>query len=145
MRFNLSKSHYLQPCNEFNTAITDGDFPASGSYIDVSKFTHIAFLIMAGTLDSALTCKIQEVTAVDGTPADVDATYCTVTVAADADNKLHVLELEVAKITGPYVTLDVAGAAGSNDYLSIIFVGWNANELPVTQPSSVVTPVLHVG
>ena len=147
MRNNLYEACYIEKCNNFNTAIADGDFPASGSYIDVSDFTHFAFLILVGTLDSALVCKVQQATAVDGTPADI--TGATLTVAADDDNEWKSIEVESAKLNLAsdyrYVTLDVAGAAGSNDYLCIVFLGWNARHLPVTQPAGYTEAVEVLG
>ena len=147
MRNNLYENVYVQKANNFNTAIADGDFPASGSYIDVSDFTHFAFLILVGTLDSALVCKVQQATAADGATSDVSG--ATLTVAADDDNEWKSIEVEAAKLNIAndyhFVTLDVAGAAGSNDYLCIVFQGWNARHAPVTQPAGYTEAVEVLG
>lgn len=137
MRNNVYENLYVEKCNAFNTALVDGDFPASGSYIDVSNFTHFAFLVAAGTLDSELTLQVQQAEAADGSTANI--TSATATIAADDDNQWGVIEVEVAKLnlaTDRYVTLDVAGAAGGNDYACIFFIGWNARHAPVTQPAN---------
>lgn len=137
----------VQACNNFNTAMVDGDFPASGSYIDVSDFERFVFLIHAGTLDSALTCTVQEVTAVNGTPSSV--TGASVTIADDDDNKWFTIEVETRKLSintaAKYVTLDVSGAGGGNDYLDIIFLGFNPGVQPVTQPTNYDTATVVAG
>lgn len=140
----FAEQTYFQVCNNFGTAIVDGDFPASGSYIDISDFDRFAFLIRAGTLTSALTCKVQAATAANGTPADI--TSATVTVGATDDNELFVIEVESRKCVGyQYVTLDVAGAAGSDDFLDILFLGITPGSAPVTQPATTNTPVIVAG
>ncbi len=54
MRHNFYENTYKLKANAFNTAMVDGNFPASAAYIDVSNFTHFAFLIDAGTLGTNL-------------------------------------------------------------------------------------------
>jgi len=137
MRNNIYENLYVEKVNSFNTALVDGDFPASGSYIDVSSFTHFAFLVAAGTLNSELTLQVQQAEAVDGSTANI--TSATATIAADDDNQWGVIEVEVAKMnlaTDRYVTLDVAGAAGGDDYACIFFIGWNVRHAPVTQSAN---------
>lgn len=137
---------YVLTCNAFNTAIVDGKFPASGSFIDVSQYERFAFVIKAGTLTSALTCTVQEATAVNGTPASI--TGAVQVVGATDDNEMFMIEVETRKLTKTgyrYVTLDVAGAAGGDDFLDIIFLGINPEEKPVTQPATTNTPVIVAG
>lgn len=138
---------YVQKVNSFNTAIEVGEFPASGSYIDVSGFERFVFLILAGTLDTALVCQVQQATAVNGTAKDI--TGATVTVGASDDNKWHSIEVQTAKLDANndyrYVTLDITGAAGSNDYLCIVFLGFYPGEQPVTQHASYVSAVVVAG
>src|SRR5690606_38026413 len=108
-----------------------------------SDFERFAFLIRVGTLTSALTCKVQQATADDGTAKDI--TNATATVAADDDNETYLIEVETRRLDRnndySYVTLDVSGAAGSDDYLDIVFLGINPHQAPVTQPSGTNTPV----
>ncbi len=145
MRNNSYQNVKTQKCNNFNTAIVDGDFPASGSYIDVSEHTHFIFWVFVGTLDSELTAQVQQATAADGTPANI--TGATLTIAADDDNEWKSIECETAWLTDGYryVTLDLAGAAGGNDYACIVFQGWNARTRPVTQPAGYSEAVLIAG
>jgi hypothetical protein len=118
-------------------AIVDGQFPASGSFIDVSQFHRFAFLIMAGALNSALTAKVQQASAVNGALKDV--TSATVTIPANGDDKWYLIEVETNHLDSnngyKYVTLDLAGAAGGDDYGAILFLGLNPGYAPVTQGS----------
>lgn len=130
--------------NAFNTGLVDGKFPASGSFIDVKDYQKFVFLIVAGTLDSALTVKVQQATAANGTPKDI--TGATTTIAATDDNKWHSIEVDVAALDinngYRYVTLDVAGAAGGNDYIAAVFLGLIPGVQPVAQNASYVAAVV---
>jgi hypothetical protein len=142
----FSEDVYVLGCNTHTTAIADGKFPASGSFIDVSDFERFVFVVDAGSLDSALTLQVEEATAADGTPTDI--TGATATVGATDDGETFIIEVETRRMTltgKRYVTLDVTGAAGGNDYLSIMFYGLNKGSLPVTQPSGTNTPVIIAG
>lgn len=138
---------YVQKVNNFMTAVEVGEFPASGSYIDVSNYERFAFLIFAGTLDTALTCQVQQATAVNGTAKDI--TGAVTTVGTSDDNKWHIIEVQTNQLDlnndYRYVTLDVTGAAGSNDYLCIVFLGLNPGEQPVTQHANLVAAVVVAG
>jgi len=115
-------------------AITATQYPASGSFIDVSAYKRFAFLIAAGALNSALTCKVQQATANNGTLKDI--TDATVTIGATGDDKWYLIEVETNHLdinnSYKYVALDVAGAAGGDDYGAILFFGF-AEYRPVTQ------------
>jgi hypothetical protein len=110
-------------------------YPASGSFIDVSNFKSFMFLILAGALDSALTFQVQQATAVNGTPKDV--TGAVVVVGATGDDKWYSIEVQTNKLDinndYRYVTLKSTGAAGTNDYAALVFIGSNPGEKPVTQ------------
>lgn len=149
MRFNLDKFMYVQKANDFNTAITDGKFPASASFIDVSEYSHFAFLVFAGTLDSALTCQVYQDTSATQTASVKTVSGAVTIVGTTDDNKWRSVEVETARLDVAnnfrYVTLDVSGAAGSNDYLCIVFLGWNARREPVAQSANYLEAVLVAG
>ena len=136
---------YTKALNTHTTAITDGDFPSSGSFVDVSDYERFVITVAAGSLNSALTVKVQQATAANGTPKDV--TGATVVVGATDDGEVFQIEVETRKLDIDndyhFITVDVAGAAGSDDYLAILFHGVNAGEMPVTQPDN--TPVIVAG
>lgn len=147
MKFSMYEDVYIVGCNNFNTAIADGEFPASGSYIDVSDFMWCAFLIRVGTLDSALTCQVQQAATISSTAKDL--TDCKWVVGTGDGNKWGVVEFEPRKLDinngYNYVTLDVTGAGGSNDYLDIFFLGFGKGVRPVTQHASFDTSAIIAG
>ena len=130
---NLHDEMYVQKVNNFNTALADGKFPASGSFIEAGKFDYLGFLIELGTLDSAITFTLQAADAADGTPADVTGKDQAI-LTTDDDKWLFIgaRASELGVLT-PWVTLDVDGSAGSNDYACITFLGWGARHQPVVQ------------
>jgi len=140
-------SVYVQKLNNFGTAVEVQEYPASGSYIDVSGYERFVILILAGTLDTALTCQVQQATAVNGTAKDISGAVAT--VGATDDNKWHSIEVQTNQLDlnndYRYITLDVTGAAGSNDYACFVFLGLNPSEQPVTQHASYVSATVVAG
>ena len=149
MRFNFDDAVYVNKANNFNTAIVDGRFPASTAFIDVSNFTHFAFLVFAGTLNSALTCAVYQDTSATVTASVKAVTGASVIIGATDDDKWRSVEVEAARLdianNFRYVTLDVSGAGGGDDYLCIVFVGWDARREPVTQPANYLEAVVVAG
>lgn len=119
-------------------ALAAGKYPASGSFIDLSGVERVHVLVHVGALDTATTITVQSANAVDGTPADVDGTEFV--IAATDDDQVVAITVETAAILANgsdhrYVTLDVAGATGDNDYADILFL-LEGEELPVTQDAT---------
>lgn len=131
--------------NNMGTAIVDGVFPASGSFFDAADYPWIMFIVRVGTLDSVLTLQVHQDTSATQTASVKDITGATLTVAADDDNELKVIEVQASQLdianAFRYVTLDITGAAGSNDFLDIMVVGRHARHKPVTQPATVTSDV----
>ncbi|HZU86593.1 MAG TPA: hypothetical protein VFF78_03850 [Anaerolineaceae bacterium] len=127
-------------------ALSVAKYPASGYFIDVSNYERFAFLVAAGALDTATTVKVQQATAVNGTPKDI--TGATITIADTGDDKWYLIEVETNKLDinndYRYVTLDVAGPTG-NDYGAILFLGFNPGSMPVTQGTDKGSSVAIVG
>jgi hypothetical protein len=119
----LSEAIQFQTLNT-EDALANGNYPASGYFIHVGDMIQFGFKINAGALTSAITAKVQQADAVDGTPSDV--TNATVTIAATDDDKQKLIEVKVDNLTDdtkPYVSLNISGAADSDDYASIEFMG----------------------
>lgn len=137
---SLYEDVYLQPVNNFGTAIVNGNFPASGSYIDVSQYERFAFAVRAGALTSELTLQVKQDTGATQTADIANVTGATATIAADDDNELVTIEVETRRLGindgMRYVTLAVSGAGGGDDYLDILFIGLNPNDKPVEQPDA---------
>lgn len=140
MRNLISEALYLLGCNAFSTAIADGNFPASTAYIDVSNYEEFAFVVKAGSLNSALTCQVKQDTSATETAAVKNVTGAAATIGTTDDDDLFVIPVETANLDIAngfrYVTLAISGASGSDDYASVIFVGYNARHQPVTQPAT---------
>ena len=149
MRNNFYENVYKLKANAFNTAVVDGNFPASVSYIDVSGFTHFAFVVDAGTLNSALTCQVRQDTSATETASIKDITGAVAVIGTGDDNDSFVIEVEVARLDIAngfrYVTLAISGAAGGDDYACVNFLAWGARHLPVTQPAEFATHALVAG
>lgn len=116
-----------------DTALTDADYPASGSYIDVSAFESFTVIIRLGTIADALTFKPQVADAVDGTPADI-STDLNHTIAADDDGEWIMWHIETRKLDtdSHFFTVDVSGNSGSN-YADMFLLGNQYSSKPVTQ------------
>jgi hypothetical protein len=139
MRMNLYENCYVLQLNA-EDALVAQNYPLSGSYIDTREFTHFAFLMLMGALDSALTPQVIQDTSATETASVKNVTGAVESIAADADDQTFSIEVETAKLDigndFRYVSLTMAGAAGGNDYGAIVFLGWNVREAPVTQPST---------
>ena len=138
----------VQKCGNFMTALVDAtNYPASGSYIDVGNFANAAFIIEMGTSDTACVFQVQQATGVSATPKNL--TSATLTPTDGDDNKTFIIEFATENLDVDsdyrYVSLDCSGAAGSNDYACITFLGWNAREAPVTQGADVSASAIVAG
>lgn len=130
-----------------NTALAAASYPASGAFVDVSGYERFAFLVQAGSLDSELTCQVQQAKTINGTPKAV--TDAVVVIPDDGDNKWYLVEVQTNRLDSNngyrYVTLAISGAAGSNDYGAVTFFGINPGYRPVTQGSDMGEVVTLVG
>lgn len=140
MRLNtlFSESVYVQQINKADEVLAAGSYPASGSYIDVSKFQKFAFLVELGTTAHAQDWKVQQATANNGTLKDV-ATAAAISSAADSDGKWFLIEVDSNELdinnAYKFVTLTNANG-GTGDYAQITFLGLAPYHQPVTQHSS---------
>lgn len=149
MRQIFDDSVYVVNGNNFNTAIVDGNFPASTAYVDVTEFTHFVFLVRVGTLNSALTLQVKQDTSATETASIKSVTGATLVIAADDDNEIKSIEVESAKLDLAngfrYVTLAVSGAGGGDDYLDVLFLGRLPRRMPVTQSAAYSEAVVIAG
>ncbi len=147
--FLFENDVYVQKCNNFGTAVAAADrLPASGSFIDMDQYDHGVFLIGIGAIDTATTLAVYEDTAATET-ADIQAiSGVSQALAGDEDNKFLTIEFNVNQMDRTdgyrYVTLVSSGGAGSNDYLSVWFLGFKARKRPVTKHSDHVYHVSDV-
>lgn len=132
----LGEAAYIKLINPADDYLSAKDIPASGSYIDVSNYERFAFLILGGSLDTALTFQVKQAATISGTPKNV--TGATVTIdASTGDDKWYLIEVQTDNLDSNngynYVTLTCSAGAGSNDYAAIAFIGLNPRKIPVTQ------------
>lgn len=139
MRRNLYQNLYIEQLN-VEDVLTDSNYPTSTSYIDVTNFTHFAFVVLAGTVDTELTLQVYQDTSATETASIKAITDATETIGTGDSDETFSVEVAVENLdirnSFRYVTLTVSGVSGANDYAAIFFVGWNARHQPVTQPDS---------
>lgn len=106
------------------TAIANGNYPASTAYIDTTGKAVFGFLIAVGSLDSELTFQVKQDTAATET-ASKNVSGASQVVAATDDDKVFIIQVETSALDAAggfkYVTLAASGAAGSNDYAAIAY------------------------
>jgi hypothetical protein len=121
-------------------ALAVAKYPASASFIDVSNWNRFAFLIGAGALTTATVCQVQQDTSATQTAGIKNVTGATVTIGTGDDDEAFVIEVETSRLDVKngfrYVTLDITGPAGGDDYGAIFFLGLEPRHLPVTQPAA---------
>ncbi len=131
---NVFLKYILQP----TANVTDGAFPASGSYIDVAEYERFAFLFFVGaTDDTSVAVKVQQATTNNGTLKDVTGAALTATsLAGTNDNKWGMIEIERSKLDIAndyrYVSLVVAATGGTATICGGFFIGWRTRTLPPT-------------
>lgn len=115
------------------------NYPASGSFIDVSDCERFHVLVRFGAINAGTTAtiEIRQAEAINGTPDVIDATYCKQSVANDADDTMYLFTVETDKLATDhhFVTLQVEGTIASNNYAEILFFLPLTSE-PVTQDTT---------
>jgi hypothetical protein len=137
-RRTFSEQVYMQFCNEFGTALVDGKFPTT--YISMSEFEFGVFVVKLGTLDSAIDVQVYQAKTAAGGSAKVLTGAAKTDILATDDGYYMTIEFRTSQLDiandFAFVSLDVASAAGSNDYADIIFLGLGARREPVDQPDA---------
>ena len=141
---SIGEDLYFQTLEAGLTGLADGKFP--GSFIDASKYERFAFYVALDVIADAVDLKVQQATAVNGTPKDV--TNAAKTDIANTDDQKQVLiEVETAHLDinndYRYVTLDVSGISGTSN-ASIFFIGV-PKKRPVTQHADLLEHVIVAG
>lgn len=139
MRNAFSKDYLVVRGQTYpETALADGNYPASGAYVDVSAYEWVNIIIHLGVLDSTVTFEVREnhlQTA--GTLDVIDATYCKHTIAADDDDEFVTFYIETANLSDDHHFLSVVVSdATGNDYADIVYYLGGARAQPVTQTTT---------
>lgn len=147
MRQNFAKSNYMQMLEGGVTSLSDANYPASGSYIDVSRFEEFTFLIGLDTVATPDFAVYQDTSATEtanikaltgAAKTDVvtgnDGDWFTITVSTE--------QLDIAN-NFRYVTLQVSNTSADN--ANIWFFGTLPRDVPVTQHSNFLEEILVAG
>lgn len=116
------------------------NYPASGSYIDVSGVERFHVLIHLGAVhdSDAPTFEIKQTNAINGTLKEIDATHCKFTGTGTSDDQLVMMTIETDKLDinngYRYVTC-VVGGVTNGSYGDILFLLPLTSE-PVTQDAT---------
>ena len=128
-------------------ALAAANYPASGSYIDVTGYQWVNVLIHLGAIDGSdlPSFEIKEAEATNGTADSIDTTYCKHTCAADDDDEMITFAIETAKLSEDHHFLTCTVAAVTNgSYADIVYVLGPARHQPVTQTTALLpTASIH--
>lgn len=118
------------------TALSAADYPASGSYVNITGADRVHVVISLGGIADAVTFKLQKVSAVNGTPAQI-STDVEKTIANTDDGQVIVFTVDTKSLGDGYnyLTVDVSDISGSN-YASIVYYLEGLDQ-PVTQSTAV--------
>lgn len=143
------EEHLLDLFLSGGTAATVAKNPASTGFRSVVGFESFVIVAVAHGLTSALTLQVQQDTSATQTAGIKNITGAAVTIPADGDDKIYTIEVQVNEMdinnSFKYITVDVTGAAGGDDYVTILFIGRNPTKMPVTQTADVAQSVNVVG
>lgn len=141
MGFLFENEVTVVSCNDFGTACVDADYyPASASFIDMSGIEHGVFLVKLGGEDSAMTFAVYQDTSATATGSIAAVTSASQAAGTGDDNKFLTIEFNANQLNRAggfrYVTLKQTGAAGSNDYCQVFFLGFGHRKQPVTKDAA---------
>jgi hypothetical protein len=121
-------------------ALSAAKFPASASFIDTQPYKRFGFIILAGALNTATVAQVVQDTSATQTAGVKSVTGATLTVPTDGDDEAYIIEVDAHALDSAndfrYVSLDISGATGGDDYGAIMFFGI-ADKAPVTQQNAV--------
>lgn len=116
------------------------DYPASGSYVDVSGYEWVNVVIHLGTLANTPAFTMKQTDATNGATLDtISTSLCVKTVAATDDGQVINFYIQTANLATDhhFLTCRVTGAGATADYADILYFLGGARHQPVTQTSTV--------
>lgn len=123
-------------------ALSAGNYPASGSYIDVSGYTHAACLIHMGAIhaNDDPVFELKETDSTTGTLDTLSATYAKVTLDGTDDDEFVLIQLDLAVLSADHHYLScVVSGVGNGSYGDIVFLLFGGKKQPVTHVATVNT------
>lgn len=128
-------------------ALSVAKYPTSGNFLRVGGKKRIVVIGIVNAVDSELTLKLQQAVGDDGTPKDISGATIVIP-ATTANGKIFFIEVDVARLDinngYDHVTLDVAGAAGSNDTVTLLLAEIAGDKIPVIQTDLMTNGIVNV-
>lgn len=122
---------------EEGDGLVDGKYPTSGNFIDVRGVHRFAIVGVVNAVNSATTIQVQQATANNGTPKAIADAVHVIPADGSEDGKWFCIEVDVARMDSnndyKFVTVDVSGAAGGNDTVTMLLLEFAGSKMPVTQ------------
>lgn len=148
MRNLFDDSVYLQMLEGGKDVLADANYPASGSYIDVSEYASFGFLIGLDTIATPDFAVYQDTSATQTASIKAVTGAAKTDVVTGDDGKWFTIEVESARLDVAnnfrYVTLAVSGTGGA-DNANVWFFGRLARREPVTQHANFLEAVVVAG
>jgi hypothetical protein len=121
------------------TQLSAGNYPASGSYVDVSEVERFHVVIHLGTIHASDTpvFEVKEADANDGTLDVISATYAKHTCAANDDGEWIVFTIETDKLSADHHFVSTVVSGVTNGSYADIFYLLPGLSQPVTQTAGV--------
>ena len=122
-------------------ALSTAEYPASGSFIDVSGYEWFECVVHLGAIHGSdtPTFKIQQSDSISGTMDTIDTTNCKKVCGATDDDQVLVFYVETAQLATDhhFVTCDVS-AVSNGSYGDIMFYLGGPRHAPVTQGTTLI-------
>jgi len=122
-------------------SLSTAEYPASGSFIDVTGFEWVNVVVHLGAIDSGDTpvFKLQQSDSVSGTMDTIDTANCVKTCAHNDDDQALMFYLETSQLAADhhFITVDVSGVSNAS-FGDIIYLLGGARDRPVTQATALV-------
>jgi hypothetical protein len=122
-----------------NTALANGNYPASGSYVDLTGYEWVNISVALGTIADALTFEIKQTDGTAGATLDtISTTLAKKTIATLDDGQNLNFYIQTANLaTDHHFITCVVGAVSGNNYAAIQYFLGGARVQPVTQATAV--------
>jgi len=140
MDFDLTRSVKIVPGQTSpEDALAAGNYPASGSYVDVSNYRTAICLIHLGavSVSDTPTFEVKEADAVNGTLDTLSATYAKLTQGAADDDETCAIVINTEKLSADHHFLScVVSGVATGSYGEILWLLAGPRREPVTQPAA---------
>lgn len=148
MRDIFDDTVYAQMLEGGLTVLADANYPASGSYIDVSRFESFVFLVGLDTVVTPDFAVYQDTSATQTASIKAVTGAAKTDVVTTDDGKWFSIEVETARLdianNFRFVTLQVSGTGGA-DNANIWFLGRLPRQRPPTQHANYDEAVVIAG